>query len=564
MKQPLCPLPFQHLIHGLRRFFTGLRADRRGNVMSIMAFAAIPLIFAIGFGLDYSRAEKLQTKLNAAADAAVLAAVVPQLLNQSDAMAQTAAQDMFDQQVSGLSGLASVTRTVTITSTISSTMGRLRTAKLVYTAKSSNMFGGVLGVATLPIGGSATASASQPPSINFYIALDTSPSMLLPTTTTGINNLIGGAIWQGEQAYYGRTDGCDFACHSNNMHQWNAGTYVIDTSSRPIYLNNSSSSSTIPFFRVACNGTVYDNNGNKLGTSGFIVGSATYCSGYSPLGNPVVLSYIPTGQLLPTTVSVNFPDTWWLARNYSAVNPGQANITLRTDAEGSAAAGVIQYAYGIEQQYATASVPPVYKMQFFTFNVGNPAPLTTSPFGTMTDVATLQGLSFPDMGGQAPLMAANSYWTSLLTYTGNADTNFTTMFTWMQATMPSSSGTGTPASPQNVLLLVTDGAEDDSSDGITQLNANNIAQCAAIKATGTRIAILYTQYLPGTVNYTGHPTFNNFATNTVPYIQQQLQACASQNTDGSYLFQTVSTDGNVTTALNSLFAMVVQSAKLVR
>lgn len=55
MKQPLCPLPFQHLIHGLRRFFTGLRADRRGNVMSIMAFAAIPLIFAIGFGLDYSR-----------------------------------------------------------------------------------------------------------------------------------------------------------------------------------------------------------------------------------------------------------------------------------------------------------------------------------------------------------------------------------------------------------------------------------------------------------------------------------------------------------------------------
>jgi Flp pilus assembly protein TadG len=559
------PLPIQRLISMVCRLAGCLRADSRGNVMAITAFAAIPLIFAIGFGLDYSRSQKLQTKLNAAADAAVLAAVVPQLLNQSDAMAQTAAQNMFDQQVSGLTGLASVTRTVTITSTQTTTLGRLRTAKLVYNGKSSNLFGGVLGVATLPIGGTATASASQPPSINFYIALDTSPSMLLPTTSTGIANLIGGAIWKGEQAYYGRTDGCDFACHSNNMQQWNAGTYVIDTSSRAIYLNNSSSSSTIPFFRVACNGTVYDSNGNKLGSSGGIVGSATYCSGYTPLANPVVLSYVPNGQILPTTVSVNFPDTWWLARNYSAVNPGQSNINLRTDDEGTAAAGVIQYAYTMEQQYATATVPPVYKMQFFTFNVGNPAPLSTSPFGTMTDVASLQSATFPDLGGQAPLMAANGSWTNILTVTGNADSNFTYMFNWMQSTMPSSSGLGTPASPQSVLLIVTDGAQNNNTgDGMGQLNANNIAQCTAIKATGTRIAILYTQYLPATINYTGHPTFNSFAANNVPYIQQQLQACASQNSDGTYLFQTVATDGSVSTALNSLFAMVVQSAKLVR
>ncbi|WP_068079552.1 TadE/TadG family type IV pilus assembly protein [Novosphingobium rosa] len=564
MTQPTRPSPLHLLIDGLRRLARGLRADRRGNVMSIMAFAAIPLIFAIGFGLDYSRAQKLQTKMNAAADAAVLAAVVPQLLNQSDAMAQTAAQNMFDQQVAGLPGMTTVVRTVTITSTVSATLGRLRTAKLVYTAKSTNFFGGVLGAATLPIGGTATASASQPPSINFYIALDTSPSMLLPTTSTGISNLIGGAIWQGEMAYYGRTDGCDFACHSNNMHQWNAGTYVIDTSSRAIYLNNSSSSGTNPFFRVDCSGNVFNSSGTKLGTSGTIVGSATYCGGYSPLPNPVVLSYVPTGQVLPTTVSVNFPDTWWLAQNYSKVNPGQSDINLRTDDEGTAAAGVIQYAYNIQQQFATATVPPVYKMQFFTFNVGNPAALSTSPFGTMTNVSTLQSATFPDLGAQAPLMAANGSWTNILTVTGNADTNFTYMFNWMQSTM-TASGTGTPASPQNVLLIVTDGAQNNNTgDGMGQLNANNIAQCAAIKATGTRIAILYTQYLPATINYTKHPTFNSFAANNVPYIQQQLQACASQNTDGSYLFQTVSTDGNVSTALNSLFAMVVQSAKLVR
>lgn len=556
-------IPSLHrLPSALRRILGRLRKDGRGNVMAMTALAIIPLIFATGFGVDYSRAQKLQTKLNAAADAAVLAAVVPQMLNQSDATAQQAAQNMFDQQISGLSGLASISRTVTISSAQSGSLGTLRTAKLTYTGTSSNIFGGILRMATLPINGSATASASQPPSINFYIALDTSPSMLLPTTSTGITNLTAGARWNGEQVYYGRVDGCDFACHSNNMHQWNAGTYVIDASSRAIYLNNNSSSS-ISFFRVACNGTVYDNNGNQIGTKGSISGSSTYCSGTSPAANPVTLKYQPTGSSSTTSVSVNFPDTWWLSRNFSTVNPGQANITLRTDAEGTAAASVIQYAYMVQQQYANANIPPVYKMQFFTFNVGNPAPLSTSPFGTMTGVSTLQSLTFPDMGAQAPLLAANSYWTSLSTYTGNADTNFTTMFSWMKSTMPATSGSGTQASPQNVLMIVTDGANDNQSDGMGQLNANNIAQCNAIKATGTRIAILYTEYLPATINYTGHPTFNSFAANNVPYIQQQLQACASQNADGTYLFQKVSTDGSVAAALNTLFAMVVQSARLV-
>ena len=111
----------------------------------------------------------------------------------------------------------------------------------------------------------------------------------------------------------------------------------------------------------------------------------------------------------------------------------------------------------------------------------------------------------------------------------------------------------------------TDGAEDDSTgDGLTALNANNIAQCTAIKATGTRIAILYTQYNPATINYTSNPTFNNFASGQVPNIQAQLQACATQNANGTYLMQTVGTDGDISAALNQLFQQVVQSSRLVQ
>lgn len=548
-----------------------LAVDERGSVLFMTAAAIMLLVFVIGFGIDYSDAQRLQTKLNAAADAAALAAVDPSMLGQSDSVAQQAAQNMFDQQVNGLPGLVVTSRVVTITDTSSGSLGTVRTAKVTYTGTSNNFFGNILGAPTLSIHGAASANASQPPSINFYIALDTSPSMLLPTTSTGITNLIAGARWNGESNYYGRVDGCAFACHSNNMQQWNAGTYVIDANKYAIYLNNGANAATLPFFRVSCSGTVYNNNGSVIGSNGQILTSvngstsATYCSGYNPAANPVVLNYLPTGAKSYSNVSVSFPDTWWLARNNATVNSGSSQITLRTDAESSAAAGVIQYAYNLQQQYANASVPPAYKMQFFTFNIGAPAALGTSPFGTMTGVQTTQSLTFPDLGSQAPLLAGSGYWTSMSISTSNRDSDFTAMLNGMQAILPTTAGTGTPASPQNVLIVITDGAEDDNTgDGMTQLNPSNISQCNAIKATGTRIAILYTQYIPATINYTANPTFNNFASNNVPLIQQQLQACASQNSDGTYLMQTVSTDGSVSDALNALFAMTLRTARLVQ
>ena len=582
MKRPLSALGVA--IASLAR---RLRGDQRGNVILMTAFALVPLLLAVGFGVDYARAQRLQTKVNAAADAAALAAVDPSMISQSSAAAKLAAQNMFNQQVSGLPGLTVSTLTVTITDTSSGSLGTLRTAVVAWKGTSTNLFSGILKAPSLTIGGTTTASASQPPSINFYIALDVSPSMLLPTTSSGITNLNAGAIWKGESLYYpGNTHGCDFACHAVNMQQWNAGTYVLDNNGYPVYTNNGSNSGTVPFYRVTCSGTVYDSSGNTLGSNGTIVNSSkqsvpTYCNYssstnqyYSPTANPVYIYYLPSGKSNYAsnyvTLSVNYPDTWWLAQNYDVVNPGQSQITLRTDAESDAAAGVITYAYAVEQQYATATTPPVYKMQFFTFAVGTPTALSTSPFGTMTDVATLQSKTFPDLGAQAPyLLQANCSgtntwgWTTASVVTCNKDSDFNAMLSGMASILPSSSGTGTPTSPQNVLVIITDGMSDNLTDGVTQLTANNLTQCTAIKATGTRIAILYTQYLPGTINYTANTSFNTIASNNVPNVQSQLQSCASQNADGTYLMQTVSTDGSVSTALNTLFSMAVQSAKLI-
>ena len=87
----------------------------------LVAFSIIPLTFAAGMGIDYSRAMKLQTKLNAAADAAALAAVTTPMMQKTDADAKQAAVNMFNMQAAGLSGLVYDPKSLSVT--ITSTTG---------------------------------------------------------------------------------------------------------------------------------------------------------------------------------------------------------------------------------------------------------------------------------------------------------------------------------------------------------------------------------------------------------------------------------------------------------
>ena len=149
-------------ISSLTCFARRLREDRRGNIMLIMTFALIPLTFAIGFGIDYSRAQKLQTQLNSFADSAALAAVDPAMLCQSSDTAKSAATGMFTSQASTLQDLVSVTPTVTINPANSAAgcAGTLRQVTIAYTATVRNVFSSILGAQTLTISGSASSDAA--------------------------------------------------------------------------------------------------------------------------------------------------------------------------------------------------------------------------------------------------------------------------------------------------------------------------------------------------------------------------------------------------------------------
>ena len=126
-------------------------------------------------------------------------------MQQSNATAQTAAQNMFNGQIAGITSLASGDTTVTITITNPTGNPLVRNVTVAYTAQNENIFASVLGEPTFSLAGSSTASASIAANINFYLLLDNSPSMALPATQAGITEM--------ENLTPQQDGGCAFACH---------------------------------------------------------------------------------------------------------------------------------------------------------------------------------------------------------------------------------------------------------------------------------------------------------------------------------------------------------------
>jgi Flp pilus assembly protein TadG len=198
----------------MNRSLSRFLRDRRANVLMIFGFTLLPMIFIIGASVDYGAAARLKTKLNAAADAAVLAAVTPAMMTQTDAASVTVATNMFNAQVTGLPRLIINTADPSNFKVIVQDVGLTRNVTVTYNAQSQNVFGGVLNWKTIPFGGLSTGSAATPPNIDFYLLLDSSPSMAIAGTPTDIQTMVNNTSSQG---------GCAFACHEANPAADNLG-----------------------------------------------------------------------------------------------------------------------------------------------------------------------------------------------------------------------------------------------------------------------------------------------------------------------------------------------------
>ena len=164
------------------------------------------LTFAVGMGVDYTLAARRNDKLNGIADAAALAAVTPYMMTQSRTAAQTAAQSVFDSQSPSVTSITGLSRTVTATDVAAGAKIN-RTVTVAYTANSQNAFSSLLGMNAIGIMGHQGGVEPGAEYRDFWLLLDTSPSMEIAATTAGINTMVANT-----SSY----SGCAFGCHEIN------------------------------------------------------------------------------------------------------------------------------------------------------------------------------------------------------------------------------------------------------------------------------------------------------------------------------------------------------------
>ncbi len=207
--------PSLNAFRHLRQLFERLLPESRGNVAVTVAVLMVPLVLALGMSTDYTLARTRQDRLNGIADTAALAAVTPTMMNQTTATARAAALAVLR---SGVATVPNVTydsdnMTVTVTDTTNGT-NVTRVATVNFSAASSTVFSAIVGVTGLPVTGSSSAKSSISPKIDFYMLLDTSPSMAIAATTSGISTMVSHTASQG---------GCAFACHQTDPASDNLG-----------------------------------------------------------------------------------------------------------------------------------------------------------------------------------------------------------------------------------------------------------------------------------------------------------------------------------------------------
>ncbi len=434
---------FRNALDQVGRF----RRHDDGAMALFVALASVPIIFAVGAGVDYSAANMAKAKLQAVADAAALAAVDHTEITDTSTNAQTVATTVFNSEATNLKNVTINNVTVTVTDGSAG-----RTAVVSYSATKTNTFMGVMGIQTTTVNGTATAQAGLSVNINFYLLLDNSPSMDIAATSAGIQTMVNNTSAQG---------GCAFACHESDP--------------------------------------AADN-----------------------LGNP------------------NGEDNYTLAQKLGVVTRIQ-NLASATQSMATTAAAT------------EGSNTSQYQMAIYTF--------ANNGLSTIQALTSNLATAKTAAGNINVLEVYKNNWLTSTNNNSDMDTNFETAMSQINGIMPNP-GLGTPTStPQEVLFIVSDGVDDEANTSCSQpLSGSNRCQqpfntawCTTIKNRGIQIAVLYTEYLPLTTN----SWYNSWVAPYQSQIAANMESCASTG-----MFFQVTTDGDITAAMQALFGQAIATARL--
>ncbi|HTC99138.1 MAG TPA: pilus assembly protein TadG-related protein [Bradyrhizobium sp.] len=547
------------LLDLIRRF----GRDQRGNMTFTFAIVTVPLLTAVGAASDYSLATRMRAKLQSAADAAAVASISQQSPGflaaskmTSDGTVTAGATDankIFNGIMGTITGYTGLSETATVTKT-----GVNLASTVTFSAQVPTVFMKIAGFPTMTIAGNSTAGGKLPTYLDFYLMLDVSGSMGLPSTNAEQTRLA--AINPDDFSTY--SNGCTFACHFQS-----SGSCSDPSKSQKV---------NPPGVYSPIN-SAYPTNNYCLG---YLISRVSQ-SGYQNLlqtntNYPMKGVSLPSAMLSNVTSNVTSgsPNSLLTGNTKSTANSltavtscptagTDACIQLRADAVGTALNATVA-TQGIDGLFATANnaekVPNQFRIGLYPFIRYLYAyyGLTSSINGSPTDSSTINYAA----ANLATLLDTGT--TPNITNLGSGGTHFENAFPSMSTIIKNVGDGSSSTNTKPFVFLVTDGAQDNQtccgfsgSNSATVMPTGAASYCAPLKARGITIAVLYIPY-----EKIQNPTavFNNedgVANANIPNIPPSLQDCAS-----SGFFFEADTPADITTALTKMFNQALSVAHI--
>jgi Flp pilus assembly protein TadG len=519
---------------------TSFVRNERGNIAVIFAIASLPLLAAVGCAVDYSLATRMKSKLQSAADAASVGALAVgspayvaagQMGSTGPIPAGvTDANNIFNANINGMTGYTNLVVTPTVTKTNSNIVSQVN-----FSASMATTFVKLIGYPTMNLSGSSQSAGSLPPYLDFYLTLDVSGSMGLPSTSAEETRL--SSINPDNFVQY--PTGCTLACHFAPQNSACVDPPVTPPTNPPANPPTTSSYTQQYNTNSYCMGYLYSRVSQSALNNLLQMPSTKTVPKQVPGFPDSMISGLPS--------SLNLDPKYGLPAVTSCPTDGtDACIQLRLDAVG----------YAVNQLFVTANnsekLPQQFRIGLYPFIeslYSNYFPLTSSINGSATNPSTIN---------YAAANLASLLDTNMNSNLGSGGTHIDNALSSINSTILT---VGNGSASNNTLpyvFLITDGAQDPQTKGVPNGGwagsnhatvINPATSCTPLKNRGIVISVLYIPYQPiSPVNASFAGDEDDAANANIPSIPPSLQACASPG-----FFYTANTPADITAALNAMF-----------
>ncbi len=477
----------------------GFLRNSKAAVALMFALMAIPVLGMVGIAIDYGMWNEDYAALSLAASSAALNAAKmahgASVQGDSNYLAEgiTAGKQWFAAELgrgANAATLTTTTPTVSVTAT-----GTVITATVSFTSTIHSIFGGLFSVPRYPITVSATATTQAAVYTEVILMLDNSSSMEIGATTADMTTLMRNSPCDPSNEFYIPTGSSLYTSlggvkYEVYQYSWQGVSYD-GTIAKPI---TSGSLTLVPAIAMATEGNMapYCSPSHVAkGQCSQVEQCPTAVNGNPAYAGPPCAFACHSDN--STTAGLG-TDLWAMAR--------KLGVTLRFDTVKVAAKLAIE-----AMESNNISALNNLSIGIYTFNteikpIYPGAACTPKAVGceagsdwttAISDVGappTSGSGVYTDTGIQPPVAATSGV---------NDNTAIEEAMSDLPSTYVTAAGNGTSStSPKKVLILITDGLEDDPNGG----GENGLRQampssaCTPFKTMGYTVFVVYTPYYP--------------------------------------------------------------------